>query len=149
MTRSITLALAAVLLLCVGSAWADGPPSPTLLPPEEIGPPQDAAPDSAEAAKGAQDRSITDDPSYRVVPQSPGRHTTIRRVALVSGVGLAALALWRNAVADDRAEKYDDAIISSAAAKYRDSVRSAERERDMAAAAAALSFSFALLTFVY
>jgi hypothetical protein len=147
--RALTWLLFPLLVCVVRPARADGPPSASLVPDEEAVAESGAPADSARPGAIAPRRALSDDPDYRLVPRSPGRHTTIRRVAVISGVGFAAVALWRGLVADDRAEKYDDAIFSESAARFRDSVRSAEKERNVAAALSAVSFSVALLTFVY
>ncbi len=128
---------------------ADGPPGASLVPDEDAVVEDGAPADSARPETIAPRRALSDDPDYRLIPRSPGRHTTIRRVAVIAGAGLAAVALWRDLVADDRADKYEDAIFSDSAARYRQSVRSAEKERNVAAALSAASFSIALLTFVY
>ncbi len=148
-TRALTWLLFPLLVCVVRPARADGPPGASLVPDEEAVVGAGAPADSARPGTIAPRRSLSDDPDYRLVPRSPGRHTTIRRVAAISGVGLAAVALWRDLVADDRAEKYEDAIFSGSATRYRESVRSAEKERNVAAALSAVSFSVAILTFVY
>ena len=147
--RAFSLLVLPLLLVGVVPARADGPPGATLVPDKEAVRGLGAPSDSTGSEVVAPRRALADDPEFRIVPRSPGRHTTIRRVAVISGVGFAAVALWRDLVADDRAQKYDDAIFSSSAARFRESVRSAERERNFAATLSALSFSVSLLTFVY
>lgn len=144
------LALApAVLLLAWAPLRADGPPVGPLAPREAEAPADSAAlrdPDLQRALGLPADQG---DDGLRVSREIRGRHATLRRVALVCGVGLAAVALWRNEVADDRAKDYDRAIFPGSAAAFRESVRDAERERNVAASLAGLAFSVSLLTFVY
>jgi hypothetical protein len=144
--RASTWLLLAFVAAGVRPAFADGPPSASLVPHDE---PPAGAEALSDSATGVPRHALADDPDYRLVPESPGRHTTVRRIAVLSGVGFAALALWADLVADDRAEKYEDAIFSDSSADYAESVRSAEKARNIAAALSAASFSVALLTFVY
>jgi hypothetical protein len=132
----------------LGSARADGPPIEPLVPP--AGAEQPAAADTARARRIAPGAfEDVGEGNARPASLAPAGRGLWRKVAIASGVALVGFAVWRDRVADDRAGDYRDAIFPESAAALRESVRDAERERNVLAALAAASFSVALLSFVY
>ncbi len=139
-----------VLVFAAGprAAWADGPP-PRSLVPSAAG----AAAESLAAIEAGVDRALAaDEGADRPASDARagrGPRPLIRRAALAAGVGFAAVAVWRGAVANDREAEYDRAIFSTSSSALREQVREAEGERNLAAALAGTAFSLALFTFVF
>jgi len=129
-------------------ASADGPMPRSLLPSRAS-----AEAESLAAARASADSAVAAaDNGYRPSapnPKARARRITIRRVALISGLGLTAVAIWRGVVANDREDDYDAAIFSTSAAELREKVRDAEGQRDLAAGLAGAAFSVAFLTVVF
>ena len=87
--------------------------------------------------------------SYRESRGPTGTHRTLRKIALASSIGFAVGAIWREAVAESRERDYEQAILGPSAASFRESVRDAERERNVLAILSAAGLSVVAWTFVY
>jgi hypothetical protein len=131
-----------------GPCFADGPPPRSLVQPDSLG---DATPMSAGEAHSDTSAALAriEGASYRETRPPGGTHGTLRRVALASAIGLAAAALWRETVAEDRENDYERAIVASSAVDYREAVRDAEQERNVLAILSAVGLSVVVWTFVY
>jgi hypothetical protein len=127
------------------ACFADGPPPRSLVQPDSLGGTSIGQTPSDSSAALAQMEAA----SYRETREPGGTHGTVRKIALASAIGLAAAAIWREAVAEDREDDYERAIISSSAVEYRESVREAERQRNALAMLSAAGLSVVVWTFVY
>ncbi len=141
--RATTISvLAAIVIAIARPAFADGPPPATLSP----------APGSApESSDSLATRGLAefDDAAYRATRAPSAGHPLLRNLALATSLAFAGLAMWRETVASDRERDYDDAILPESAARLRESVRDAERQRNVFATLSAAGCMLVVLTFVY